>query len=106
MARIALDAMGGDHAPVQTVLGALDAAARGVDVVLVGDEEVLARELAEEWAAGDPGFPILVDSTVPPFEPYTGGVSYGRVRLLTREEFDLADTRGEFVMRAMSPPLP
>lgn len=47
MARIALDAMGGDHAPTETVRGALDAVERGVDVVLVGDrvllEEVLDR---------------------------------------------------------------
>lgn len=50
MARIALDAMGGDHAPHQTVLGALDAAARGVDVVLVGDEPVLAAHLAAAGA--------------------------------------------------------
>jgi len=47
MARIALDAMGGDFAPQQTVLGALDAVGRGVDVVLVGDEPVLSRVLAE-----------------------------------------------------------
>jgi len=45
MARIALDAMGGDHAPKQTVLGALDAAERGVDVVLVGDQPMLESEL-------------------------------------------------------------
>lgn len=50
MARIALDAMGGDFAPQQTVLGALDAAARGVDVVLVGDEPVLVEHLAEAGA--------------------------------------------------------
>ncbi len=47
MARIALDAMGGDHAPHETVSGALDAAARGVDVVLVGDEAVLDARLDE-----------------------------------------------------------
>lgn len=47
MARIALDAMGGDFAPRQTVLGAIDAAARGVDVVLVGDEPTLVAELSE-----------------------------------------------------------
>ncbi len=46
-ARIALDAMGGDHAPRQTVLGALDAAASGVDVVLVGDTAELAGLLAD-----------------------------------------------------------
>ncbi|HSM00915.1 MAG TPA: phosphate acyltransferase PlsX [Acidimicrobiia bacterium] len=45
MARIALDAMGGDFAPQQTVLGAIDAAERGVDVVLVGDEAVLRSEI-------------------------------------------------------------
>lgn len=46
MARIALDAMGGDFAPQQTVLGAIDAVATGVDIVLVGDEEALAAELS------------------------------------------------------------
>jgi glycerol-3-phosphate acyltransferase PlsX len=49
-ARIALDAMGGDHAPRQAVLGALDAAATGVETVLVGDAEVLASELAAAGA--------------------------------------------------------
>mgnify|MGYP006360708313 CR=1 FL=1 len=34
MARIALDAKGGDNAPDETVAGAVDAASRGVDVVL------------------------------------------------------------------------
>ncbi len=45
MARIALDAMGGDHAPMETVAGAVDAAALGVDVVLVGDEPEIRRHL-------------------------------------------------------------
>ena len=44
-ARIALDAMGGDHAPHQLVRGALDAAASGVDVVLVGDTPKIEAEL-------------------------------------------------------------
>jgi len=47
MTRIALDAMGGDRAPQETVRGAIDAAARGVDVVLVGDEARLRPILAE-----------------------------------------------------------
>ncbi len=47
MARIALDAMGGDHAPEQTVAGAVDAVARGVDVVLVGHPDALAGELSK-----------------------------------------------------------
>jgi len=49
-ARIALDAMGGDHAPLQTVLGAVDAAAAGLDVVLVGDRARLDPILAEHDA--------------------------------------------------------
>ena len=50
MARIALDAMGGDHAPRETVLGALDAVGRGVHVVLVGDEDAIRPLLAETGA--------------------------------------------------------
>ena len=45
MARIALDAMGGDHAPEETVAGAVEASVRGVEVILVGDTEVVAPEL-------------------------------------------------------------
>jgi glycerol-3-phosphate acyltransferase PlsX len=47
LARIALDAMGGDHAPAETVAGAVDAAARGVDVVLVGDGPRIEAELKQ-----------------------------------------------------------
>lgn len=47
MARIALDAMGGDHAPGETVAGAAEAAAHGVEVVLVGGIDQL-EPLAEE----------------------------------------------------------
>lgn len=38
--------MGGDFAPAETVAGAVDAARRGVDVVLVGQKPVLDGELA------------------------------------------------------------
>lgn len=38
--------MGGDHAPGETVAGAVDASARGVDVVLVGREGLLEAEIA------------------------------------------------------------
>ena len=48
MARIALDAMGGDHAPGETVAGAVQAAAEGVDVVLVGEQGRLEQELAKQ----------------------------------------------------------
>ncbi len=42
--------MGGDYAPVETVAGALLAAGRGVDVVLVGDEHQLRSELEKHQA--------------------------------------------------------
>lgn len=47
MATIAIDAMGGDNAPVEIVHGGLDAVARGHDVVLVGDRERIAPILAD-----------------------------------------------------------
>jgi glycerol-3-phosphate acyltransferase PlsX len=44
--RIALDAMGGDHAPVEIVKGALLAAAEyPIEILLVGQEEVLREHL-------------------------------------------------------------
>lgn len=50
--RVALDAMGGDHAPGACVRGALAARDEGVDVVLVGDARVLAGALADAGAPG------------------------------------------------------
>ncbi len=43
-ARVAVDAMGGDHAPIEVVAGALDWARRnpGTDILLVGDQERVA----------------------------------------------------------------
>jgi glycerol-3-phosphate acyltransferase PlsX len=51
LARIALDAMGGDHAPEETVAGAVEAAGKGVEVVLVGGEEAISAELAKHQAS-------------------------------------------------------
>ncbi|CAN5708944.1 MAG: phosphate acyltransferase [Actinomycetota bacterium] len=50
--RVALDAMGGDHAPTATVAGALLAADAGLDVVLVGTPDMLTAELQRAGAAG------------------------------------------------------
>ncbi len=47
MARVALDAMGGDHAPSEVVAGAIKAVSEGHDVVLVGDEAVLRPMLSD-----------------------------------------------------------
>ena len=47
MLKIAVDAMGGDHAPGVVVEGALWAAREfGVDLVLVGQKDVVEHELA------------------------------------------------------------
>ncbi len=56
MTRIAIDAMGGDHAPDQVVLGAVDAAKEGHDVTLVGDASRIEQILT------DVGFDLPVTS--------------------------------------------
>jgi glycerol-3-phosphate acyltransferase PlsX len=48
--RVALDAMGGDHAPRQAVLGAIDASKAGIGVVLVGHEAQVRAILDEAGA--------------------------------------------------------
>jgi glycerol-3-phosphate acyltransferase PlsX len=45
VARVAVDAMGGDRAPDEVVLGALDAAADGIDVTLYGQRGLNTRGL-------------------------------------------------------------
>jgi glycerol-3-phosphate acyltransferase PlsX len=51
LAPVAVDAMGGDHAPGAIVQGAIDAARKGLPVVLVGPEGVVRDELARRHAA-------------------------------------------------------
>lgn len=53
--RIALDAMGGDHAPGPNIHGAIRALEADADlhVLLVGDEPLLTRQLAEAGYEGD-----------------------------------------------------
>ncbi len=51
--RVALDAMGGDYAPAETVLGAVQAAREyGIGVELVGHEAALKAELAKHDTTG------------------------------------------------------
>ena len=45
MARVAVDALGGDNAPGEVILGALDAAAAGIDVLLFGPAGLETRGL-------------------------------------------------------------
>ncbi len=52
--KIIVDAMGGDNAPLCNVKGALDAVASyGVQVILVGDGEVILRCLRDDLGMGD-----------------------------------------------------
>ena len=56
--RVAVDAMGGDHAPAEIVKGAVLAARSGaVEILLVGDQHDVARELQE---SGGPDLPITL----------------------------------------------
>ena len=46
--RVAMDAMGGDHGPSETVKGALAAASSvGAEIILVGDHGPVEQELAQ-----------------------------------------------------------
>jgi phosphate acyltransferase len=51
IAPVALDAMGGDHAPAAVVQGAIDAARKGQAVILVGPEERVRGELDRQKAS-------------------------------------------------------
>ena len=51
IAPVALDAMGGDNAPVAVVQGAIDAARKGQAVILVGPEERVRAELDRQRAS-------------------------------------------------------
>jgi len=51
LAPVAVDAMGGDHAPGAIVQGAINAARKGLAVTLVGPEAVVREELSRHHAA-------------------------------------------------------
>ena len=59
--RIAVDVMGGDHAPSAILTGCLDAVgllAPEDRIVLVGDEAIIRKGLADRQLEGDPHFEI------------------------------------------------
>ncbi|MFA6534710.1 MAG: phosphate acyltransferase PlsX [Candidatus Babeliales bacterium] len=59
---IALDVMGGDHAPEQIVIGALNAAKKSIPLILVGPQEVV-KELLYKYDLNWQNYPItLCDS--------------------------------------------
>jgi len=65
MVRIAVDAMGGDHAPTEVVAGAIEAAKQGdVQIGLVGDPQVLQAELAKYDTSRLPIMPVPSDGVI------------------------------------------
>ena len=68
--RIAVDAMGGDHAPAHVVEGAVQAArAYGDTIVLVGIESRVRQELERVGSAGAPVEVVHADEVVDMHEP-------------------------------------
>ena len=65
MVRIAVDAMGGDHAPTEVVAGAIEAAKQGdVQIGLVGDPQVLQTELAKYDISRLPIMPVPSEGVI------------------------------------------
>ena len=65
MVRIAVDAMGGDHAPTEVVAGAIEAAKQGdVQIGLVGDPQVLQAELSKHDISRLPIMPVPSDGVI------------------------------------------
>ncbi len=58
IAPVAVDAMGGDNAPAAVVQGAIDAARKGCEVILVGPEARVREELARHRAGRDLGITV------------------------------------------------
>lgn len=80
MIRIALDAMGGDDAPAATVAGAVQAAREfGMEVVLVGQPDVLGPELAKHDTKGLQ-VPIEPAASVIPMDEHSPSTAWRRQR--------------------------
>ena len=68
--RVALDAMGGDNAPGEIVLGAVEAAREyGLGVYLVGDEAAIRAELAQHETEGL-DLPIVATDEIIPMDEH------------------------------------
>jgi glycerol-3-phosphate acyltransferase PlsX len=90
-APVAVDAMGGDHAPGAIVQGAIDAARKGHAVILVGAEEVVRRELAHRHAAGSLPIEVKHASQVVDFNDHPGQAMRRKKDNSIRVCFDLVE---------------
>lgn len=78
--RIALDAMGGDHAPAEMVAGAVEAAREyGIEIVLVGKPEAIQAELAKANTSGLK-LPIEPAASVIPMDEHQPSTAWRRQR--------------------------
>lgn len=90
MARIAVDAMGGDHAPAAVVEGAVLACRElGADVILVGDETRIRGELVRLGAADQKGISIRHASQVVEMDEHPGQAVRKKKDASIRVIFDL-----------------
>ena len=91
MRTVAVDAMGGDHAPGPEVEGAVAAVREQIArVVLVGDEARLAQELARHDAVGLEGLTVRHASEVIRMEDHPAVAAKGKKDSSMRVAFDLA----------------
>jgi len=94
MRTVAVDAMGGDHAPAPEVEGAVAAVRERIaKVVLVGDEARLKEELARHDAAGLDGLTVRHASEVIRMEDHPAVAAKGKKDSSMRVAFDLAKER-------------
>lgn len=78
--RIAIDAMGGDQAPLETVKGAIEAAREyGIEIVLVGQPDAIGAELAKGDTAGLK-LPIEPAPSVIPMDEHAPSTAWRRQR--------------------------
>ncbi len=91
MRTVAVDAMGGDHAPGPEVEGAVAAVREGLArVILVGDEARLKSELLRHGAAGLDGLDIKHASEVIAMDDHPAVAAKGKKDSSMRVAFDLA----------------
>jgi glycerol-3-phosphate acyltransferase PlsX len=91
LAPVAVDAMGGDHAPGAIVQGAIDAARKGHAVTLVGAEEVVREALSRHHAARSLPIDVHHASEVIDFNDHPGQAMRRKKDNSIRVCFDLVE---------------
>src|SRR5688500_17765875 len=94
MTIIAVDAMGGDHAPAAEVEGALAAARGGLRVALVGDRARIDAELTRRGAQGVAGLDVHHASEVVGMDEHPAQAFRAKRDSSMRRAFDLVKDGG------------